>query len=385
MLACAVLAVWAPAWADWPMYAHDAARTGAAEGDGPASLAVQWAAELDGRVDSSPAVSDGVVYVGSTGGSVYAVQAGTGRIVWRQRLGGPVTSSPCIAEGLVFVGCVDTFAYALDARNGEVLWRRRSDGPVTASPAFRDGATFWASTAGRVFALGARDGTELWRRDLAARVIASPCVGDQALYIGDMSGALHALRLADGAPVWQYDVWGPRGATRDRLIGTAALVDSVLFIGSQDMWHGEPAPPEADPDLHLQAVDAGTGQSRWTLKAQGSVMGSPAVSAGMVYAAANEGYPSSRAALYGIDAGSGAMQWRWPPKGKEFVGVVHAAPAVAGDMVYFADLEGTVHIYNRQTGTPVTFYPTGAPVYSSPAVSDGRLYIGSGDGKLYCF
>ncbi|MFQ5811230.1 MAG: PQQ-binding-like beta-propeller repeat protein [Armatimonadota bacterium] len=374
----------APVWADWPMYAHDPARTGVADGGGPSQLEVQWSVELGGRVDSSPAVSDGVVYVGSTGGSVYAVDAETGEIVWRQELDGPVTSSPCVAEGRVFVGCVDTFAYALDARTGDVAWRRRADGPVTASPAFLDGVTYWASTAGRVFALRAADGDEVWRHDLGARVAASPCVGSGALYIGDLGGALRALRLVDGAPVWQYDAWGPPGGPKDRLLATAALVGSVVFVGSQDMWHGEPKPPAPDPDLHLQAVDAATGEARWTLKAPGSVMGSPAVGGGIVYAAGNEGYPSSRAAVYAVDAASGAKRWRWPEKGSG-AGVVHTAPAIAGDMVYFADLDGTVYIFSAQKGAPVALHATGGPVYSSPAISDGRLFVGSGDGKLYCF
>jgi len=65
--------------------------------------------------------------------------------------------------------------------------------------------------------------------------------------------------------------------------------------------------------------------------------------------------------------------------------VVHSAPAIAGDMVYLADLDGTVYIFSAQRGTPVALHATGGPVYSSPAVSDGRLFIGSGDGKLYCF
>jgi outer membrane protein assembly factor BamB len=366
------------------MYAHDPARTGVADGDGPSRLEVQWSAQLDGRVDSSPAVSNGVVYVGSSGGSVYAVEASTGHIVWQRRLGGPVTSSPCVADGLVFVGCVDTFAYALDARTGTVVWRHRTDGPITASPAFLEGTTYWASTPGRVFAIGLADGAEMWRRELGVRVIASPCVGSGALYIGDLGGTLHALRLADGAPVWRYEAWGPPGGPKDRFLATAALVDSVLFIGTQDMWHGEPAPPEADPDLHLQAVDVATGQARWTLKMPGSVMGSPAVGDGTVYAAGNEGYPSSRAAVYGVDAATGQPRWRWPEKSVE-AAVVHTAPAVAGEMLYLADLDGTVYIFNRLTGAPVALHSTGAPVYSSPAVSDGRLFIGSGDGKLYCY
>ena len=384
-VAAALLVAVAPIWADWPMYGHDEARSGVADGAGPSILEVQWAVELGGRVDSSPAVSDGVVYVGTTEGDVCAVDASTGAIIWRQGLGGPVTSSPCVAEGLVFIGCVDTFAYALDAATGTVVWRQRLGGPVVASPAFHESNTYWASTPGRVVALRPADGSEVWTRNLQARVVASPCLGNGALYIGDMDGTLHALRLGDGASVWEHNMWGPRGGPRDRILAAAACADSVVFVGSQDMWHGEPVPSEADPDQHLRAVDADGGQARWTMKVRGSVMGSPAVFGGMLFAAANEGYPSSRASVYSIDAASGKARWRWPPKKGAPAGVMHAAPAIAGDLAYFADLDGTVHIFNAQTGAVVSLFTTGGPVYSSPAISDGRLFIGSGDGKLYCF
>ncbi len=53
---------------------------------------------------SSPALVDGVVYVGSKDGSLYALSVGTGRLLWRYATGQPVASSPIVASGRAYFG-----------------------------------------------------------------------------------------------------------------------------------------------------------------------------------------------------------------------------------------------------------------------------------------
>ena len=64
------------------------------------------AVELHHRrcVDSSPAVANGVVYVGSDDDNVYALNASTGAKLWSYTTGGYVDSSPAVANGVVYVG-----------------------------------------------------------------------------------------------------------------------------------------------------------------------------------------------------------------------------------------------------------------------------------------
>jgi PQQ-like domain len=44
-----------------------------------------------------------------------------------------------------------------------------------------------------------------------------------------------------------------------------------------------------------------------------------------------------------------------------------------------------VYALDANTGAELWSYTTGGAVYSSPAVANGMVYIGSDDGKLYCF
>ncbi len=51
---------------------------------------------------SSPAVVNGIVYVGSLDANMYALDANTGNIIWNYTTGGPILSSPAIDGGGVY-------------------------------------------------------------------------------------------------------------------------------------------------------------------------------------------------------------------------------------------------------------------------------------------
>ena len=67
---------------------------------------------------SSPAVANGVVYVGSDDHNVYALNATTGAKLWNYTTGGYVLSSPAVVNGVVYVGSDDDNVYALNATTG---------------------------------------------------------------------------------------------------------------------------------------------------------------------------------------------------------------------------------------------------------------------------
>ena len=73
----------------------------------PTLDSVAWKFLTRGRVISSPAVSGGLVVVGSADGSLYGLNRADGTQRWKFDTRGPVNSSPAIAEGLVYVSSVD--------------------------------------------------------------------------------------------------------------------------------------------------------------------------------------------------------------------------------------------------------------------------------------
>jgi outer membrane protein assembly factor BamB len=98
---------------------------------------------------SSPAVANGVVYVGSYDSSVYALKAYTGAKVWSYPTGGGI-SSPAVANGVVYVGANDSID-ALNAATGALLWSYSTGKAVNSSPAVVNGAVYVGSWNGKLY------------------------------------------------------------------------------------------------------------------------------------------------------------------------------------------------------------------------------------------
>jgi len=72
-----------------------------------------WTAQTGSKIPSSPAVANGVVYVGSQDGKLYAFDATTGATLWRTaKTGDVINSSPAVANGVVYIGSNDGKLYA---------------------------------------------------------------------------------------------------------------------------------------------------------------------------------------------------------------------------------------------------------------------------------
>ena len=63
---------------------------------------------------SGPALGNGVVYVGSEDGSLYAVSAAEGKELWSFETGAKITASPTLVDGVVYVGSHDGAMYAFE-------------------------------------------------------------------------------------------------------------------------------------------------------------------------------------------------------------------------------------------------------------------------------
>ena len=81
-----------------------------------------------GTMQATPVVVDGVIYIATGIGNVFAVDGATGAIKWRYRSGGRPGSNRGVAvgDGRVFAGQRDNTLVALDQKTGARLWRTRA-------------------------------------------------------------------------------------------------------------------------------------------------------------------------------------------------------------------------------------------------------------------
>ena len=160
---------------------------------------VVWSFTTGSGVYSSPAVADGVVYVGSQDVNVYALSAATGAKVWSVPTEGGVFSSPAVADRVVYVGSQDRNVYALSAATGAKAWTFPTGGGVQSSPAVADGVVYVGSEDGNVYALSADGGAELWSFTAGGQIYAPPAVADGVVYVGSNDNNMYSFALAGGA------------------------------------------------------------------------------------------------------------------------------------------------------------------------------------------
>jgi outer membrane protein assembly factor BamB len=111
---------------DWPMFRHDAARSGASATSIPTRAAKKWTANIGGKL-TQPVIAGGKVFLASVDThTVHALSAGDGKQIWQFTTGGRVDSSPTIYKGAVLVGSADGWLYCLRAADGELAWRFRA-------------------------------------------------------------------------------------------------------------------------------------------------------------------------------------------------------------------------------------------------------------------
>lgn len=180
-----------------------------------ATGALLWSAATNGQVYASPAVAEGLVVVGDFAGSLYAFDAATGSLVWQTMVtsGARLQSSPAIANGRVFVGCCANqlqvgYLLTFDLRTGEEGWAYQTSGDVIGSPAVAANVVYFGSLDGSLYAVS-QDGISLvWTIPTPAMVAGSPAVVEGTVVFTASDGTLRAVDGITGDPFWQigFDV-----------------------------------------------------------------------------------------------------------------------------------------------------------------------------------
>ncbi len=119
-----------------------------------APAAQPWFAVYQDLTKSSPAVDRERVYVGIDRDLV-ALDRRSGAVLWKAATGRKVDSSPLVIGGAVYVGSDDKHLYAFDARTGKALWSFKTGGRVSSPPTYGEGLILVGSNDGYLYAFGA--------------------------------------------------------------------------------------------------------------------------------------------------------------------------------------------------------------------------------------
>ena len=276
------------------------------------TLAPAWSADID-YAGTSPAVVDGIVYIGAgevAPPALFAFPALCAPFdcqpLWRAPLAAGTISSPAVAGGVVYIADYSGTLYAFDATGAQgcsgvpttcaPLWTASAAGIISSSsPVVSGGRVFVGSEDDRLYAFDAAGATNcgetprtcqpLWTATTGGDIFSTPAVAGGAVIVGSADGFVYAYDAAGAtnctgtprtcAPLWSAPTGGPVHAS-------PAVANGVVYIGSSD---GK-----------LYAIDAAgtTGCSGapkicvplWTTSTLS--LGTPAVANGVVYVGSDD-------------------------------------------------------------------------------------------------
>jgi outer membrane protein assembly factor BamB len=347
--------------------------------------------------------------------------------VWTFDAHAPLWPGTALAGGMVYAGGDDGRMHALDAATGEPRWAFASGGAIRSRATAAQGALYFQSDDGFLYALDAATGRERWRVRMVDKPVVRLPPGDPAsrfdrfasdvtvagdrLYVGGHDGRVSCLEAAQGRTVWQF-------ASGDSVLSAPAVEGGRVYFGSYDgsvyaldaatgraLWHHDTAKPVVStPALSgdrvivgsrsydLLGLDAATGAAAWKRYLWFSwVESSPVVRDGIAYVGS-----SDAAALYAFDARSGRPVWK-----TDVWGWAWGQPAVTEGRVYMGTSALGGYLVSHRAGILAVDRATGAPAWrylappaaekqaygftGSASVGGGRVYAAGLDGKVYAF
>ena len=276
-----------------------------------------------GQFASQPAVSNGVVYIGTMGphkgrGSasykpeLLALQADSteteGTVLGRYPIGHAVESSPLVVGDRLYVSSQDGRLSCFDKRpdaQGRLRqsWSKPLGAKTTSSPAYRDGRVVVSTYGGRVMAFTYTSGKPQWSKTLRGQFYGTPAIyGSRVIVASKSNGKIYCLNARTGSTMWSY-------ATGQGLYASPAIWNNTIYIGSKyrSFW----------------AIDVRTGKPKWSVSTvrkrrfAGPIYGSATVLNGVVYfsslpaAGSRHALGKESGKTYAIDGRTGKLRWSW--------------------------------------------------------------------------
>jgi outer membrane protein assembly factor BamB len=177
---------------------------------------------------TTPVESNGVVYVLSRSGKLFAIRATDGKAVWVTKVDASASVDNTIYDPLpvsvsnnVVYGGMHNLLFALNVETGKQLWTTRiSDEYVFQQTHIVDHSLYVSashisthtedgfSKPSSVFAFDAKGGKKLWQQNFNSWLISSPTVADGAVYVGTFDGNFYALKSGNGSELWRLHLDG---------------------------------------------------------------------------------------------------------------------------------------------------------------------------------
>jgi len=317
-----------------------------------------------GRLSAVPLVADGKVFTLDAAGTVSAFSSASGGRVWsasvtpeneksREGFGGGLA----LDGGHLYAATGFGTVVSLDAGNGAILWSKRIGEPIRSAPTAAGGKIYFVSAGNVLYALNAADGEQLWTArglpqpaTLLSNV--SPAVSGNVIVATFPAGDVGAFNVSTGKSTWQESLARLSETTASGILGDPArpVIDrGVVYVAS----HGG----------KMIAVSESSGERLWTRNLGSTQM--PWVAGDSVFVVDLGGK------LMALSRTDGKVRWATQlPASTRWSG-----PVLASGKLWLVSGEGLMVGADAPTGQMTSQIDLGTPVFVTPVVAGGRMYI----------
>jgi len=310
---------------------------------------------------------------------------GTFRQLWKFKTHGQIFGSAVAYKGLVYFGCDDSCLYALNTK-GQLKWKFRTNAKIRSTPAIKNNVLYINNYDGFLYALNVKSGNVIWKLkvkkdlpktgyglnyctpkdslmdDLWDFYSSSPTIEKEKdiLYFG-CGYSMYAVNTKKGTVLWQFDTVGV-------IHSTPAIYKNKIFFGC---WDGK-----------IYSVNTQTGKKEWDYQTLldnenhnlEGIQSSPTVFDSTVVFGSRDSY------IYAFNIMNGSLIWKqkfsstWMP----------CSFAYDGKNLYTGSSDiAKFFILNKKDGATIKSVSTGTYTFSTPALANDIVFIGSTNGALY--
>jgi outer membrane protein assembly factor BamB len=396
-----------------------------------------WRLRLPGGLPlATPAVAGGRVFLGGGFGSYefYTFDAETGQLLWQHQTtdDGPTAA---VVEDEFVVFNTESCELEVLTVEGRPVWKHWLGDPLMSMPAVDRGKVYMAYPDSRqdgqhyLACFDLKTGTRDWRSPIAGEIITAPVLADDRVYLTTLDGTLYCFDQFDGTLLWheaknatsaplavsgqcyfsrreevplaaagrhgtqQTEHCAARGVEAESatvaFAATARVADYLDHTkrrrGSQ--LYGAYAAADAHVGFALHKGSAKMAQAMKNL-GQAHVAGVWAFQGSKPFLAKGRLYSPMGDTLQCVDVDTSELVWSQnlgqPGAAGELLDSVLTPPAIVNDKVFVGTSYGTVHCFAADTGELLWSVPLGEPIVFQPAVAQGRVYVATQSGSLFC-
>ncbi len=191
----------------------------------------KWSYDTGGKIWTSPAIANGVLYISNYEHKLFALSTQDGTLLWQKEFPTSIASSVVVSDDKLFFGTFDHCLYALDATTGNVVWKFKGKGWFWATPVVKDGVVYAGCLDRKVYALKAdtatAEGEKLWEFSTDAPVIVGPVFTATGLVVASMSGKIYVLGIENGSLLKTITIGS-------QIIAPLCAVDDTVYVHARD-------------------------------------------------------------------------------------------------------------------------------------------------------